>query len=62
MYLPGPPQRDWTRIFSESRFVYFSVIETDTATKGRCLPWSKEEEGAYIFWMEQVPVIKGYVK
>jgi hypothetical protein len=24
--------------------------------KGRCLPWSKEEEGAYIFWMKQVPV------
>jgi hypothetical protein len=24
--------------------------------KGRCLPWSKEEEGAYIFWMNQVPV------
>jgi hypothetical protein len=26
--------------------------------KGRCLPWSKEEEGAYIFWMKQVPVVK----
>jgi hypothetical protein len=26
--------------------------------KGRCLPWSKEKEGAYIFWMKQVPVIK----
>ena len=26
-------------------------------TKGRCLPWSKEEEGAYIFWMKQVPVL-----
>jgi len=24
--------------------------------KGRCLPWSKEEEGAYIFWMKQVSV------
>jgi hypothetical protein len=24
--------------------------------KGRCLPWSKEEEGEYIFWMKQVPV------
>jgi hypothetical protein len=24
--------------------------------KGRCLPWSKEEEGAYIFWMKQVHV------
>jgi hypothetical protein len=24
--------------------------------KGKCLPWSKEEEGAYIFWMKQVPV------
>jgi hypothetical protein len=23
--------------------------------KGRCLPWSKEEDGAYI-WMKQVPV------
>jgi hypothetical protein len=26
--------------------------------KGRCLPWSKGEEGAYIFWMKQVPVIR----
>jgi hypothetical protein len=25
--------------------------------KGRYLPWSKEEEGAYIFWMKQVPVL-----
>ena len=25
--------------------------------KDRCLPWSKEEEEAYIFWMKQVPVI-----
>jgi hypothetical protein len=25
--------------------------------KGRCLAWSMEEEGAYIFWMKQVPVI-----
>ena len=24
--------------------------------KGRCLPWSKEEERAYIFWLKQVPV------
>jgi hypothetical protein len=24
--------------------------------KGRCLPWSKEEDGAYTFWMKQVPV------
>jgi hypothetical protein len=24
--------------------------------KGRCLPWSKEEEGEYIFLMKQVPV------
>jgi hypothetical protein len=24
--------------------------------KDRCLPWSKEEEGAYIFWMKQVAV------
>jgi hypothetical protein len=24
--------------------------------KGRCLPWSKEEEEAYMFWMKQVPV------
>ena len=30
----GPPQTNWTRIFSESRLVYFSVIETDTATSG----------------------------
>jgi hypothetical protein len=28
------PQTNWTRIFSESRFVYFSVIGTDTATSG----------------------------
>ena len=26
--------------------------------KGRCLPWSKEEEGTYIFLMKQVPVDK----
>jgi hypothetical protein len=26
--------------------------------KGRCLPWSKEEEEAYIFGMKQVPVAK----
>ena len=26
--------------------------------KGRCLPWSKEKEGAYIFWMKQVPVAR----
>ena len=25
--------------------------------KGRYLPWSKEEEGVYIFWMKQVPVL-----
>jgi hypothetical protein len=30
----APPQTNWTRIFSERRFVYFSVIETDTATSG----------------------------
>jgi hypothetical protein len=29
--------------------------------KGRCLPWSKEEEGTYIFWMKQVPVIYMYI-
>ena len=29
--------------------------------KGRCLPWSKEEEGAYIFWMKQVPVFTKYL-
>ena len=34
IYLPGPPQTNWTRIFSERRLVYFSVIETDTATSG----------------------------
>jgi hypothetical protein len=28
--------------------------------KGRCLPWSKEEEGAYIFLMKQVPVDKNH--
>jgi hypothetical protein len=28
--------------------------------KSRCLPWSKEEEGAYIFWIKQVPVILWY--
>ena len=26
--------------------------------KGRCFPWSKEEEGTYIFWMKQVPVTR----
>ena len=30
IYLPDPPQTNWTRIFSERRLVYFSVIETDT--------------------------------
>jgi hypothetical protein len=30
--------------------------------KGRCLPWIKEEEGAYIFWMKQVPVLFGLSK
>ena len=30
----GPPQTNWTRIFSERHLVYFSVIETDTATSG----------------------------
>ena len=30
----GLPQTNWTRIFSERRSVYFSVIETDTATSG----------------------------
>jgi hypothetical protein len=34
----------WTIIFSERRFVYFSVIETDTATSG--LGWIFQ---AYIF-------------
>jgi hypothetical protein len=24
---------------------------------GLGLPWSKKEEGAYIFWMKQVPVV-----
>jgi hypothetical protein len=32
--------------------------EGQKPSKGRCLPWSKEEEGAYIFWMKQVPVNK----
>ena len=31
--------------------------EGQKPSKGRCLPWSKEEEGGiYIFWMKQVPV------
>ena len=30
----GPPQTNWTRIFSESRIFYFSVNETDTVTSG----------------------------
>jgi hypothetical protein len=42
----APSQTNWTRIFSNSRIFYFSVTETDT------------EEGAYIFWMKQVPVGK----
>jgi hypothetical protein len=29
---------------------------SEEGEKGRCLPWSKEEERAYIFWMKQVPV------
>ena len=33
-YLRGPPQKNWTRIFSERRIFYFSVIESDTATSG----------------------------
>ena len=33
-HLNIPPQTNWTRIFSERRMVYFSVIETDTATSG----------------------------
>ena len=28
----GPPQTNWTRIFSESRIFYFSVNETDITT------------------------------
>jgi hypothetical protein len=33
----GPPQTNWTRIFSENRIFYFSVTETDTTTnKGIC--------------------------
>ena len=28
------PQTNWTRIFSERRMIYFSVIETDTTTSG----------------------------
>ena len=30
----GPPSDKLERIFSERRFIYFSVIETDTATSG----------------------------
>jgi hypothetical protein len=33
-YTPEIFQTNWTRIFSERRFVYFSVIETDTTTSG----------------------------
>ena len=33
-HLNIPPQTNWTRIFSERRLVYFSVIETDTVTSG----------------------------
>jgi hypothetical protein len=56
----APFQTNWTRIFSESRFFYFSVTNkwkilrrSEEGVKGRCLPWSKEEEGAY---MENWPV------
>jgi hypothetical protein len=56
MYLPGPPQRNWTRIFSECRFVYFSDIETDTdwvseriTNKGNILKRSEEGERAYVY-------------
>jgi hypothetical protein len=34
--VPPPPQINWTRIFSERRLIYFSVIETDTSTSGLC--------------------------
>jgi hypothetical protein len=30
----GPPQTNWTRIFSERRIFYFEVIETGTVTSG----------------------------
>ena len=33
-YADRAPQTNWTRIFSERRLVYFSVIEMDTATSG----------------------------
>ena len=33
-------------------------IENVTFAEYSCpIPWSKEEEGAYIFWMKQVPVL-----
>jgi hypothetical protein len=32
-------------------------MQSGEGAKGRCLPWSKEEEGAYTFWMKQVPVV-----
>jgi len=34
IYLPGPPQTNWTRIFSECGLLKISVHETDTATSG----------------------------
>jgi hypothetical protein len=31
-------------------------MQSELGEKGRYLPWGKEEEGAYIFWMKQVSV------
>jgi hypothetical protein len=36
--------------------VLYIKIKSGEGEKGRCLPWRKEKEGAYIFWMKQVSV------
>jgi hypothetical protein len=35
---------------------FICIRRSGEGVKGRCLPWSKEEEGAYIFLMKQVSV------
>jgi hypothetical protein len=35
-------------------YFYICTIRSGEEEKGRCLPWSNEEEGAYISWLKQV--------
>jgi hypothetical protein len=49
------------RCFKNQMSVIWSLRQSGEGVKGRCLPWSKEEEGAmtaYIFLMKQVPVLR----